>query len=82
MIPFEFRIKYKLYLTMFKILNNIVPIYLRFLFQMGTLCWNLRSSSNCRKIIDIRNCNNSFSFKICPAWNRLPKIDLHECSSI
>ena len=41
---------------------------------------NLRSS-NGRKIIDVRNCNNSISFKTCTVWNKLPR-DLRECSSI
>ena len=72
MLPIEFRIKCKLCLTVFKILNNIAPIYLHSLFYIYVLLHgNLRSSSDCRKIIDVRN--SSISFKMCTMRNKLPK---------
>ena len=65
-LPIEFCIKYKLCLTVFKIFNNIAPIHLRSSFHIFVpLYGNLRSSSDCRKIIDVCNCNNSISFKMC-----------------
>ena len=42
---------------------------------------NLRSSSDCHKIFDVRNCNHSISLKMCIVWNKLPR-DLLQCSSI
>ena len=72
-LPIEFRIKCKLYLTVFKILNNIAPVCLRSLLHIHVpLRGNLRSS-DCRKIIDVHCCNNSISFKMCTVWNKLPR---------
>ena len=78
-LPLKYCIQFKLCLVIFKILNNLSPTYLNKLFKIYVLfCDNLRSASDCNKIITDHCFNKTIFYKICDAWNPLP-LKLVQC---
>ena len=72
-LPFHYRIQFKLCLMVFKILNNLSPVYLRELFKIYVPSReNLRSASDSNKILTDHCFDKTISYKMCDAWNVLP----------
>ena len=81
-LPIEYRIKYKLCLTVYKILNNLAPQYLSNLFYMYTLLReNLRLGDDCFIIVTEHQIEKTISHKMCTTWNSLP-LALHSCRQL
>ena len=78
----KYRIQFKLCLMVFKILNSLSPTYLKKLFKICVLfCNNLRSASDCNKIITDHCFDKTISYKMCDAWNPL-RVKLRTMSSL
>ena len=72
-LTIEYRIKYKLCLTVHKILNNLAPQYLSNLFYTYIpLRENLRLGDDCFIIVTEHHIEKTISHKMCITWNSLP----------
>ena len=81
-LPIEYRIKYKLCLTVHKILNNLAPQYLSNLFCTYTpLRENLRLGDDCFIIVTEHQIEKIISHKMCITWNLLP-LALRSCRQL
>ena len=81
-LPIECRVQYKLCLTVYKVLNNIAPVYLKSLFHIYVPSNDsLRSASDNLRIVTDRGCDKTISSKTCIAWNSLP-LNLRACPSL
>ena len=81
-LPIEYRIKYKLCLTVHKILNNLAPQYLSNLFYTYTpLRKNLRLGDDCFIIVTEHQIEKTISHKMCITWNSLP-LALRSCRQL
>ena len=82
MLPIEYQIKYKLCLTVHKILNNSAPQYLSNLFYTYTLLQeNLRLEDDCFIIVTEYQTEKTISHKMCITCNLLP-LALHSCRQL
>ena len=64
-LPIEYRVQYKLCLTVYKVLNNIAPVYLKSLFLMYVLSNDsLRSASDNLRIVTNQGCDKTTSSKM------------------
>ena len=70
-------------LTVYKVLNNVAPVYLKSLFHIYQYVPSndsLRSASDNLRIVTDEGCDKTISSKMCIAWNSLP-LNLHACPS-
>ena len=73
-LPIEYCIKYKLCLTVHKILNNLLPKYLTNLVIVYKLLKeNLRSGKDNWIINTTHHISKTISHQMCLIWNSLPK---------
>ena len=81
-LPIEYRIKYKLYLTVHKILNNLTPQYLSNLFYTcAPLGENLRLGDDCFIIVTEHHIEKTILRKMYIIWNSLP-LALFSCRQL
>ena len=75
-LPFEYRLKYKVCLTVFKCLHNIAPVYLADLLHPYASLESLRSSNESYLLETTISSSKSFSrcfYNYAPIlWNELP----------
>ena len=74
-LPIQYRIKYKLCLITFKIVNNLAPQYLTDTTYFHRLLRENLRIGNDRFILNSRHhIQNSISHKMCVSWNALPYV--------
>ena len=79
-LPIEYCIKYKLCLTVYKILNNLSPEYLtNLVIVYKPLKENLRSGKDNWIINTTHHISKTISHQMCLIWNSLPK-SLRSCN--
>ena len=80
-MPIEYRIKYKLCLLVYKILNNLAPQYSSNLFCIyKPLRENLRIGDDSFIITTTHHIEKTISHKMCQNWNLLP-LSLRSCKN-
>ena len=73
-LPIKYRIKYKLCLTVYKILNNLLPRYLtNLVIVYKPLKENLRSGKDNWIINTTYHISKTIAHQMCLIWNSLPK---------
>ena len=77
LLPVEFRIKYKISLTVYKCLHDLAPDYLKSLIQPKVMYSHLRSSNDVYSLQTIvpntKYGESTFSFAAPMLWNELPQ---------
>ena len=74
-LPIQYRIKYKLCLIAFKIVNNLAPQYLTDTsYFCRSLRENLRIGNDHFVLNSKHHIQNSISHKRCVSWNALPYV--------
>ena len=75
-LPVEYRIKYKVSLTVYKCLHDLAPLYLKELIQPKVIHSCLRSSNDLYTLQTIapnsRYGESSFAYVAPTLWNKLP----------
>ena len=81
-LPIECHVQYKLCLPVYKVLNDIAPVYLKSLFHIYVPSNDsLRSASDNLRIVTDQGCDKTISSEMCIAWNSLP-LKLRACPSL
>ena len=86
-LPIKYRVEFKIVLLVYKVLNNMAPIYISELLIPKPSCerWTLRSDDQGLLHIPKTNCktlgDRSFAYAAPQLWNSLP-LNVRNCDSI